>query len=434
MPASFADIALPVPLHHSFTYIIPPDLVESARIGVRALVPFGKKQLTGIIIGLPAHSSIKGLRPLTDILDQTPTIDKEMLQLLHWMADYYFAPLGEVLRSALPQGLSLETRRIVHVAPEKVEEALRQTSKNATRQHRILRLLLESPLTTAQIERHLSATGIYSALNDMASKGWITFTQELKKGGAKPKTITILLPAADLDMRLAGLVKPLTKKQSDLLQTLRTLSEPPEQNEALRRSHSSLAVLKALAAKGLVTFSKREIDRSHSTEERELPPSLSLNPAQTSVLREIGQSLDDSRYKTFLLHGVTGSGKTQVYIESIRHVLGLGKTAIVLVPEISLTPQIVRRFRSHFGDKVAVMHSQMSPGERFDTWRAAREERVQIVIGPRSAIFAPLKNLGLLVVDEEHESSYKQYDANPRYHARDVAIIRATLTNAVVVL
>ena len=162
--------------------------------------------------------------------------------------------------------------------------------------------------------------------------------------------------------------------------------------------------------------------------------SIRLNPAQEHVRNRIAAALDEQKANTFLLHGVTGSGKTQVYIEAIKHCVDAGRTAIVLVPEISLTPQIVRRFKSHFGDHVLVVHSRMSAGERYDVWRLALSGECRVVIGPRSAVFAPLQNLGLIVVDEEHEASYKQYDSTPRYHARDVAIMRGRFAGAVVVL
>jgi primosomal protein N' (replication factor Y) len=178
---------------------------------------------------------------------------------------------------------------------------------------------------------------------------------------------------------------------------------------------------------------RREVLR-HVAFEDEPVYSVTLNSAQLAALEAIKSALDSGRYQSFLLHGVTGSGKTEVYIEALRHSLGRGKTAMVLVPEISLTPQTVRRFRAHFKNQVAVMHSRMSAGERYDAWRMARDGKVQIIIGPRSAVFAPLQNLGLIVVDEEHEASYKQFDASPRYNARDVAIVRASLTGAAVVL
>jgi primosomal protein N' (replication factor Y) len=202
----------------------------------------------------------------------------------------------------------------------------------------------------------------------------------------------------------------------------------------LKDSGASTEVIRPFRDSGLVPVVRREITRQqeYGTEEQTLH--IILNQAQQQVRERLVAALDGGRHHTFLLHGVTGSGKTQVYIEAIRHCLDAGKTAIVLVPEISLTPQIVRRFKSHFGDSVLVVHSRMSAGERYDVWRLARSGKCRVVIGPRSAVFAPLENLGLIVVDEEHEASYKQYDSVPRYHARDVAIVRGHDAGAVVVL
>jgi primosomal protein N' (replication factor Y) len=205
-------------------------------------------------------------------------------------------------------------------------------------------------------------------------------------------------------------------------------------SELLKRSGATTKTLREFVASGVLKIERREVNRAQDFGTEEQTLGLQLNDNQRAVLDEFTKAIDAGSTRTFLLHGVTGSGKTQVYIEAIRHCLNQGKTAIVLVPEISLTPQIVRRFKSHFADSVAVVHSRMSAGERHDVWRLARQGNYKIVIGPRSAVFAPLSNLGLIVVDEEHEASYKQFDSVPRYNARDVAIVRATRTGAVVVL
>jgi primosomal protein N' (replication factor Y) len=204
--------------------------------------------------------------------------------------------------------------------------------------------------------------------------------------------------------------------------------------DLIRQAGVSTAMVAPFRVSGLLPVVRRSVSRAqeYGTEERTL--TIALNAAQELVLAKVSAALDARQAQTFLLHGVTGSGKTQVYIECIRKCVQAGRTAIVLVPEISLTPQIVRRFKSHFGVQVQVVHSRMSPGERSDVWRLAREGTCRIVIGPRSALFAPLRDIGLIVVDEEHEASYKQYDASPRYHARDVAIVRGQQESAVVLL
>ena len=226
-------------------------------------------------------------------------------------------------------------------------------------------------------------------------------------------------------------------QQKLLARIVQLTNEPYPLRSLLKETGASLSTLKGFIRKNIVEIVQQEVERSvEFSPDAGVTPVLpvQLTPHQVNALRDIGAAIASGVSKTFLLYGITGSGKTQVYIEAIRETLARDKTAIVLVPEISLTPQIVRRFRLHFGNSVAVMHSRMSDGERYDAWRFCKSGKYKIVIGPRSAVFAPLENLGLVVVDEEHEASYKQFDASPRYNARDVAIIRGNNANAVIVL
>ena len=459
-----ADIALPVPLDHTFTYIIPPELQQSVSLGCRVIVPFGRKNSTGVIVGFPSSTNVKNLRPIHDVLDSKPTFSEEMLKLTRWISDYYLTPWGEALRAATPQGLSGERKRIVQLAVENVEELIASLPKRATRQRAILQSLQKQKrLSLGQLQRRSSAKSIHVLINEMASKGWITVADDIPRTQAKPKVEKVVSVPTAVQSRLKNLGEEarqpsppdsgragfglglaaaeefgLTKKQIALLIELVKMTElspePLSETLALKKTGSSLSILKGLHTKGLVELSTREVIRAATFDGIEPPPVFRLNAYQERALQEIKSAVEANTYKTFLLHGVTGSGKTQVYIEVIRHVLAAGKTAIVLVPEISLTPQTVRRFKAHFGDDVTVMHSQMSVGERYDAWRLARDGRVKVVIGARSAIFAPLKNLGFIVVDEEQEASYKQFDASPRYHARDVAVVRASQAGAVVIL
>ncbi|MBN2001421.1 primosomal protein N', partial [candidate division KSB1 bacterium] len=251
---------------------------------------------------------------------------------------------------------------------------------------------------------------------------------------------TVVKPAANLrngDAKkvLSGLYEKSPKQAECLSFLLNSPDQEYNRADIIRALNISSSVITGLVMRGFVLLEQKQVIRDYYGDMDPGPPKkVKLNPDQRNALEKINVHLDFKKYATFLLHGVTGSGKTQVYIEAIYHVLEQKRTAIVLVPEISLTPQMVSRFRSHFGDTVAVFHSRMSPGERYDSWRATWEGKFNIVIGPRSAIYSPLKNIGLIVVDEEHENSYKQYDLTPRYHARDVSIMRAQLDNALVVL
>lgn len=429
------DIALPVRIDHPFTYLVPPELIGSARLGSRALVPFGRKFLTGIIVGFPTKAPGKSLRPIRDVVDTTPPFSEELLKLTRWIAEYYFAPWGEVLKAATPVGFLPSGKRTVKLVKEQIGPLLEQTEPAAPKQYAILRALQkQGTLAVAQLQTKAKVTSIHAVLNEMAQKGWIEIHEEVAKTKAKPKYEKIVLLPNNAQALSPDNSLKLTPKQSEVINKLREYGAIAPIQHLLTETHASPATLKALAKKGLVTISEREIIRRAEYGPPEQIPQIILNDYQQHALAEIARAIANNAYKSFLLHGVTGSGKTQVYIEAIQKVLAQGKTAIVLVPEISLTPQIVRRFKAHFGDAVAVMHSRMSTGERYDAWRLAHEGNVKIVIGARSAVFAPLANLGLIVVDEEQEPSYKQFDAAPRYHARDIAIVRAHHNNAVVVL
>ncbi len=435
MTQLLADIALPVPIDHLFTYIVPPHLAPYAKPGVRALVPFGKKRITGVLVSLPETTTVRGLRPLADVLDATPTFSDEMLALTRWIAEYYFTPWGEVLKSALPQGMALESQRMVRLILNDPREALERTKKHAPKQHSVLLALQgASPLSVSQLQRKTGARSLSTLLHELEAKGWIAIEEHVTPPKAKLKKERLIDLTDAGRAALNNETTILTAKQRSLLLALQDEGKAIKSQALLKKAGASLSTLRTLVKNGFAQVVLREVIRTSEYDAIEQPPEIVLNAHQAAAVARMSDALKSSAYKTFLLHGVTGSGKTQVYIEAIRAVLAQGKTAIVLVPEISLTPQTVRRFKAHFGNDVAVMHSQLSIGDRYDAWRSAREGRVKIVIGPRSAIFAPLKNIGLIVVDEEHESSYKQFDAAPRYNARDVAIIRASLSKAVVVL
>ena len=434
---AYADVALPVAIEKTFTYLIPPELQESAMVGTRAIVPFGRKYTTGLIVGLPSASAISSLKPIKDILDPAPVVSDELLRLCRWIAEYYFAPIGEVLKAALPHGFGQSSKRLVHPAKDPMEPG-KQSPKRA----RILSLLAEhGPLTSGELQQRTGLKNIHSVLNDMVRQGLVNTEEIVPRPAQRARTMEyVLLNKVDrpqLEQALQSLSKRKMKGRQLLtvLQSLLNegLSEMPLR-DLLKQSGASTATVKEFRASSILPILRREVDRQQDYGTEEQTRSIVLNAAQRAVLSPMVRSLDEETPRTFLLHGVTGSGKTQVYIEAIRHCLGKGRSAIVLVPEISLTPQIVRRFKSHFGNEVAVIHSRMSAGERHDVWRLALRSDYKVVIGPRSAIFAPLKNLGLIVVDEEHETSYKQFDAVPRYNARDVASVRGSMNNALVVL
>jgi primosomal protein N' (replication factor Y) len=440
--AQFANIALPVAIDREFTYQVPPELQESAVVGARAIVPFGRTYATGLIVGLPTETDVRALKPVRDIIDASPIVSDELLGLCRWVASYYITPLGEVLRAAVPHGFSSSSKRLARLLPAATDAVIEEIKRNAPRRASILTLLREQGETlSTELKKKTGLKSLNAALNELEHAGLIEAEEVMPHPGVRPKTKEFITVKDLDDGRLEEAIRSLSprkKKGTQILIALRTLKADGcadiAVNELLAQSHASSVSLREFRANGLLPFIRKEVLRQQDYGTEEQTRHITLNAAQQAVFQRICVCMGTDTSKTFLLHGVTGSGKTQVYIEAIRHCLSLQKTAIVLVPEISLTPQIVRRFKTHFADQVGVVHSRMSIGERHDVWRAARRGECKVVIGPRSAIFAPLPDLGLIVVDEEHEASYKQFDSVPRYHARDVAIVRGTQNNAVVLL
>ena len=438
----YADVALPVAVDREFTYIVPPSLEASVSIGVRVIVPFGRKVATGLIVGLPEQTTVQGLKPIRGILDVGPIVSAELLRLCRWIGEYYFAPLGEVLRTANPGAFARPSRRSVTLTSEATPSAITGMAKRSPGRAQVLTLLLErGPLTVGQIQRLIPTRGVVSLLTELERAGYVTAQEMLPRQRAAMKTREfVLLDRVDgaLLARLRAGTPERNTRAHALLSALQRLKEQHTNEIALqdllRQTGTSLETFRRVAGRGLAEVVCREVRREQDFGTEAQTLSIVLNEDQRRVREAVTLAIDGGTHATFLLHGVTGSGKTQVYIECIRHALSKGKSAIVLVPEISLTPQIVRRFKSHFGERVAVVHSRMSQAERQEVWRLAHRGDCSIVIGPRSALFAPLEHLGLIVVDEEHEASYKQFDATPRYHARDVAIVRGSLGQAVVVL
>ncbi len=439
----FVDVALPVAVDKTFTYLVPPDLQSAAAVGSRVIVPFGRKYATGLIVDLPVSSMVKGLRPITDVVDGQPVVSQELLVLCKWIAAYYLSPLGEVLKAALPHGFA-SGKRLVHpsLAGLELSQAVNTLQPRTPHRAKLLSVLSrDGPVVSTELGKKTGIRNINAVLNEMERAGQLRTEEIAPRIPQKPKLKDYVrldsLDAALLTREMER-TSPRRKKTLLLLHSLRRLREEGAHEVSLqdlmKQSGAASATVKPFVASGLLTIVRREVNRAQDFGTEEQTLHIVLNESQKSVFQALTDVIDAGSPKTFLLHGVTGSGKTQVYIEAIRHCLDKGKTAIVLVPEISLTPQIVRRFKSHFADQAAVVHSRMSPGERHDVWRLALRGTYRIIIGPRSAIFAPLENLGLIVVDEEHEASYKQFDATPRYHARDVAVVRGANTKAVVVL
>ncbi len=437
-----ANVALPVGVDSTFTYLIPPDLEKSAVIGARAVVPFGRRYLTGMIVELPASTALTTLKPIKDILDAAPVLSTELLRLCTWIADYYMTPLGEVIKAALPHGFASSNKRSVRLAPDVSPEAVSGARTGSRQREKLFDILaVKGIVHSSDLQKATGLRNINTVLNELEKKGLIITEEVLPQHKVKLKTRDVLVirkTETDLLRREMESLSGRKKKARALFEGLLHLQEQNVREiflqDFLKKYASSSAAVKQILPRGYFALEKREIStqQEYGTEEQTL--SLNLNHSQQNVFNHISGALDDGKARTFLLHGVTGSGKTQVYIEALRHCLARNRTAVVLVPEISLTPQTARRFKSHFGEHVAVVHSNMSANERHEVWTRARRGEYKVVIGPRSAVFAPVVSPGLIIVDEEHEPSYKQFDATPRYNARDVAIVRGKFCDAIVVL
>ena len=449
----YVEVAVPVPLYQTFTYLVPEDQAGEVSLGSRVVVPFGRRTLTGVIVDERSTTSLDRVRPIKDALDGAPLFSETMIRFAEWLAAYYVCPIGEAFRTMLPQGMSPESSQVIRLSEDSTVDVatLRRT---APRQAAIVAALSDHPggVKLSFLQKKVGADALYSQLEALENKGVIVRTTSGAKS-VKARTNKGVQIVDDLladDERIGELLAELDRsapKQSLLLSILyaraaREGNRPVLASDLLRDASTSHSVLEGLSEKRLVTISDIEISREqilaevlddepaiHDVDEN----SIVSNDAQRELIDRIADRLPDG-YATFLLHGVTGSGKTHVYIESIKRVVARGDQAILLVPEIALTLQLVERFRSVFGQRIVLLHSRMSEGERFDGWRRAARGECDLVIGPRSALFAPLPSLGMIIVDEEHESSYKQYDAQPRYHARDAAVKRASLEGCVALL
>ncbi len=356
----FAEIAMPVPIPRTFTYRVPEPLQPALQLGMRVLAPFGPRSVVGYCVGFPTESPVAQLKNVQKVIDAEPMVDRTMLDLTRWIADYYLCAWGEALNAVLPP---------------------------AVRRNRSLRQILMAALA---------------------------------------------VPAADALAESARLMAK-HQRRARALEYLAEATDPVTAREAVSRVGGTLSSLKTLEKAGLVRLYLEKVEGDPYMDlpvEKDTPRD--PTPDQAKALEVIHAAVEARTFQPILVHGVTGSGKTEIYLQAIDRVISRGDQAIVLVPEIALTPQMVSRFRARF-ESVAVLHSHLTEGQRGVMWHRIRTGESKVVVGARSAVFAPARRLGLIVVDEEHEPSFKQ-DKVPRYHARDVAVMRGKLQNAVVLL
>ncbi|MDY6853792.1 MAG: primosomal protein N' [Thermodesulfobacteriota bacterium] len=451
----FAEVAPSLPLSKTFYYRVPKRFKGSIEIGKRVLVPLGKRNITGYVLGFPKElgpmkiaDDNKGIKDVLDVLDDIPLFGKDELDLFHWISKYYFFPIGEVMRAALPKGINIETLQTLTIT-EKGKDLLSSFSK-AKRSHDTIEgisdktywILKEIPerrgITTSRLKKRLSYGNLYTVLLRLKAEGLIEIESKTKQKRVGKKIERFIKyegngqSKEDLALALTHLGNK-APKQTRILKFISKNKEVSYQKlkEEFENPYSSI---QKLEEKGFVSLQSQVVYRNplyFEDFEQDSPPKLTAR--QTDVLKRVLEGIKSGRFSPYLLFGVTGSGKTEIYMRAVEEVLHLGKEAIVLVPEISLTSQLCKRFRTRFGNSIALLHSRLSEGERYDEWRRIKKREVQIAIGVRSAIFAPFKNLGIIIVDEEHDASYKQ-EEKLQYSARDIAIVRGKKASATVVL
>lgn len=434
--ARFVEVAVPLHVFQTFTYRLPEPLAENASIGARIVVPLGRRLTTGYIVALNEGSSFESdaeheIKDASEILDTVPILTPELLEITKWVADYYAAPWGEVIKAALPPGISPSIDQFISTTSNGLE-ALAQGDALTPKQQQVMELLIgQDEVGVTSLKNQLENTQLNTALRQLESEGFITRTQRSSASFVRQKQQRMVRVTGAKEAVESK--RKLTEAQERVLATLGT-RQPLSLKELLALSNASTSSVHTLEKRGLVETFEQSLRRDPLS--GEALPALEhyvLTAEQAQVLSEIESCVTEGGYTPFLLHGVTGSGKTEVYIRAMQLTLQMGRCALMLVPEIALTPVFSRRLRAHFGDLVAIFHSSLSRGERFDEWTRVRVGEAKVVIGTRSAVFAPIQNLGLVVIDEEHESSYRQQDS-PQYNGRDTAIVRAQKESAVVVL
>ncbi|MHB1686636.1 MAG: replication restart helicase PriA [Ignavibacteriaceae bacterium] len=435
----FVEVVFPLPFRNAFIYSIPEELESSAQVGVRVLAPFGKRSLTGFIINITGKSEqLEKTKPITDVLDSEPIFSKTSLKFYQWLSDYYLSSLGEALKLAVPYGTDVESKKKIIVDKVLCLKLFQQEKRKDSVKAKILEILSEhDEVSFNHLQKNVKRKNIYSIINALQKNGAVTVLDEIEGAKVKIKTarfVELNKSVGEIYAHLPELETRSPKQVKILLELISKKSRAVAQAELLKKAEASQSSIDSLVQKDLIKVTEKEVDRKYFEEYKESHVEFILSQQQEFVVNEVSKNLLEGKFQTYLLHGVTGSGKTQIYIELVKKALSQKKTALLLVPEISLTPQITSRLFNNFGETVSVIHSRMSLGERYDSWRRILKGKSKVVVGARSALFAPLKNIGIIVVDEEHDASYKQFESAPKYNARDSAIILGSLVNCPVIL
>ncbi len=423
------EVAVGLPVSKTFHYRIPEKMTGSLQIGMRVLVPFKGRKVTGFSIDLaekPPKGVEEKLRGVEDLLDEAPLIDPQMLRFCRWISDYYLYPLGEVIKAGLPPGLQLKSERILSLTQDGIT-SLSQGGLEPAQEKVFKEIARCGKVSLRKVLKYFPGEASRPQIFSWERKGLLNIDAGIQGKEVKPKFEKVVRYQGSEPTR------PVSKKQAEILNWLKEKGDV-SYSELGKRFKSPSKSIQSLQAKGLLSLSTREVCRDLSVRSELKPyPKPELTPDQEFVLDEIRKGIHSRRFSPFLIHGVTGSGKTEIYLRAIEEVFAKGQEAIVLVPEISLTPQLLSRFKDRFGENLALLHSGLGRGERYDQWRRVWRGEVKIAMGARSAIFAPFKNVGIIIVDEEHDPSYKQ-EEKLKYHARDAAVVRAKQAEATLLL
>jgi len=422
--SSCIEVAIALPVYSTYVYSVPENLLALVSIGKRVLVPFGRRRVTGYILGACKKTDQGKIKNVLDILDEEPLFPSSMIPFFRWTADYYLHPIGDVIKCALPGGLNVYDFDAIAITKKGEKALLRNTLTPLERE--ILNVLKEASCGLKKLREKLNEKISNALIYTIQHKGLIVHERELKGGITKPKTqrhvslIDSNIPMGSLSASKQRIIEAIKSQGEVSVSKLKKLVP------------SAPKLIKDLEAKRYISIFDKQVYRDPLGECIKPDIPYRLTEEQNRVVSKVIRALSE-KFNPFLLTGVTGSGKTEVYMHIAAKAIDLGYSVLVLVPEISLISQTERRFRARFGDRVAILHSGLSAGERYDQWVRIVRDEVSIVIGARSAIFAPLTNIGIIIVDEEHDTSYKQ-DSRLRYSARDLAVVRAKQQNAVALL
>ena len=414
-----------MPLDQAFTYSLPLTLQHRVQPGARVLVPFGARKLTGVVLRVHDDKPAADLKDAFRLIDSEPVLSDELISLANWIAGYYCAPLGEVLRSMLPLASEIRSGKVYSLT-DAGRDASRQLSiepQEGDAMNRLLQTLATRSLSAAYIKKKFPLSD--RILKSLERRGWIEAEE------VSHDRDPLRAPSAKLRIALTA-AEPAGKTPKAERELLAYLSLHPGTHNLAELEplvHNASQAARSLARKQAVTLTAEPVEIRAAP----IRAPHELNSAQRNAFDLLAAGIATHKFCTFLLHGVTGSGKTEVYLNAIDATLACGRSALMLVPEIALTPAVAGQFYARFGNRVAILHSAFSDTERAGQWRRIRNGEARVVVGTRSGVFAPVRDLGLIVVDEEHDSSYKQ-EETPRYHGRDVAIMRAHAANACVIL